>query len=178
MFEKIMERLEILDALEQSNTELISKVDAIQAKLEEMARGQLISIIEQGERFMKELLSAKSAVEAHIHYEALQDTVKIGKEELKEMLKDAFGDNEEVKQLVREKFRELDKGLHAINDNIVNTNSNVLKTIDGIDSGFRTVLQNELTHFATLKNLVTSTDKTVTEMNYTVSKIPTDKGLY
>ena len=168
MFEKIMERLEVL---ENGNAEILREIHEVKAKLEEMAKGQLMGIIEQGERFMKELLSAKSAVEAHIHYEALRETVGIGKDDLQEILKDAFGDNEEVKQLVREKFKGLDKDLEAINENILRNDTRT-------HNGFTTVLQNQLSHFATLKELIIQTDKTVSDMRYTVDKIPTDRGLY
>ena len=164
MFEKIMERL---DAISAENTKLISKVDAIQAKLEEMARGQLVSIIEQGERFMRELERSNTTVEAAIHAEALRDTVKIDKDELKEMLDSAFGSNEEVKAFVK---KELDELAMAV--------SKSFKTINGnMDNGFRTTLQNGLTHFATLKELILNTDKRVADMNYTVQALPQDRGL-
>ncbi|QOR61387.1 hypothetical protein ACM66Z_08020 [Sulfurovum sp. ST-21] len=164
MFEKIMERLDVISA---KNAELISKVDAIQAKLEEMARGQLVAIIEQGERFMKELQRSNSEVEMAIHLEALKDTVKIDKGELKEMLDSAFGSNEDVKAFVK---KELDELAEAIGRSFKTINNNM-------DNGFRTTLQNGLTHFATLKELVLNTDKRVADMSYTVQSLPQDRGL-
>ncbi len=186
MFEKIMEKLE---ALEHGNATLIRKVDAIQEKLEEMARGQLMAIIEQGERFMKELARSNSEVEMAINLEALRDTVRIDKKELEEILANAFGGNDEVKALVQEKFEELEEGLQLINNNVMNTNENVVKTNENVvktndrimgslDNGFRTTLQNGLTHFATLKELILQTDKSVSDMSYAVKAIPTDRGLY
>ena len=162
---------ELLQAMKNGNTELISKVDAIQAKLEEMARGQLVSIIEQGERFMRELQRSNTTVEAAIHAEALRDTVKIDKDELKEMLDSAFGSNEEVKNIVKAEFHEIGKALETMNENILRNGNNT-------HNGFTTVLQNQLSHFATLKELIASTDKTVADLSYTVNRIPTGQGLY
>lgn len=178
MFEKIMERL---DAISAENTELISKVDAIQAKLEEMARGQLVSIIEQGERFMRELERSNTTVEAAIHAEALRDTVKIDKDELKEMLDSAFGSNEEVKAFVKKELDELaeaiGKSFNNVGDNFEIIGNNFKTINNNMDNGFRTTLQNGLTHFATLKELILNTDKRVADMSYTVQALPQDRGL-
>ena len=171
MFEKIMERL---DAINAGNTELISKVDAIQAKLEEMARGQLVSIIEQGERFMRELERSNTTVEAAIHAEALRDTVKIDKDELKEMLDSAFGGNEDVKAFVK---KELDELAESLGDNFEIIGKNFTTINNNMDNGFRTTLQNGLTHFATLKELILNTDKRVADMSYTVQALPQERGL-
>ncbi len=164
MFEKIMERL---DAISAENTELISKVDAIQAKLEEMARGQLVSIIEQGERFMRELQRSNTTVEAAIHAEALRDTVKIDKDELKEMLDSAFGGNEEVKAFVK---KELDELAESLGDSFKIINSNM-------EGAFKVTLQNGLTHFATLKELILNTDRRVADIGHTVQSLPRERGL-
>ena len=169
---------ELREAFENGNATLIRKVDAIQEKLEEMARGQLMAIIEQGERFMKELARSNSEVEMAINLEALRDTVRIDKKELEEILANAFGGNDEVKALVQEKFEELDKGLDTINENVVKTNDNVVNVSVKMDKAYLAIVNNGMSHFTSLKELILQTDKSVSDMSYAVKAIPTDRGLY
>jgi len=165
MLEKIMERLE---AISEENTKLISKVEAIQAKLEEMSRGQLVAIVEQGERFMRELKRSNTVTEAAIHAEALKDTVSIDKKELQEMLDNAFGGNEEVKAHITKELEELAEGIGK-NFKILNNN---------MERAFKVTFENELTHFAKLKELILDTEKEVRGVGYKVDSMPNvERGL-
>jgi len=176
MFERIMNRLE---ALEQGNTELVKKVDAIQHKLEEMAKGQLLAIAEQGERFMEAIKASKTPAEAKINIDALNETLSsVDQETLAEIIETATGGNREVAQKLDAVMEEMKEGLHAINNNVINANDNIVRVGKAMDSHFRVDLENGLTHFTRLKDLILQMDKTVTGIDYSVKSIPTGRGLY
>jgi len=176
MFKKITEKLEEISA---ENSKLLSRIDAIQHKLEEMAKGQLLAIAEQGERFMEAIKASKTPAEAKINIDALNETLSsVDQETLAEIIETATGGNREVAQKLDAVMEEMKEGLHAINNNVINANDNIVRVGKAMDSHFRVDLENGLTHFNRLKDLILQMDKTVTGIDYSVKSIPTGRGLY
>jgi predicted nucleic acid-binding Zn-ribbon protein len=179
MFKKITEKLEEISA---ENSKLLSRIDAIEHKLEEMAKGQLLAIAEQGERFMEAIKASKTPAEAKINIDALSETLSsVDQETLAEIIETATGGNSEVAQkldAVMEELKEMNEGLNVINDNIINANKNIVVVGDNLENGMEVSIDNGITHFNRLKDLILQMDKTVTGIDYSVKSIPTGRGLY